>query len=59
MEYSVNIFDISPYKLKRWSSTTYVFVNSEIKLETNSEVSETIKNGIEKSNFLRGKMFPK
>ena len=59
MEYSVNIFDISPSKVKRWSSTTYVFVNSEIKLETNSEVSETIKNGIEKSNFLRGKMFPK
>ena len=35
------------------------FVNSKLKLKTNCEVSETIKNGIKKSNFLRGKMFPK
>ena len=34
-------------------------VNSKLKLKTNCEVSETIKNGIKKSNFLRGKMFPK
>ena len=59
MEYSVNIFDIQLSKVKRWLFTTYLFINSELKLETNSEVSETIKNGIEKSNFLRGKMFPK
>ena len=59
MENGVNIFVIQPSKVKRWSSTTYVFVNSELKLKTYCEVSETIKNGIEKSNFLRGKMFPK
>ena len=57
--FDVNIFEIQPSKVKRWSFKTYVFLNSELKLETNCEVSETIKNGIEKSNFLRGKMFPK
>ena len=59
MEYGVDIFDIQLSKVKRWLFTTYVFVNSELKLKTYCEVSETIKNGIEKSNFLRGKMFPK
>ena len=59
MEYGVDIFDIQLSKVKRCLFTTYVFVNSELKLETNCEVSETIENGIEKSNFLRGKMFPK
>ena len=59
MEYGVNIFDFQPSKVKRWSFTTYVFLNSEVKLETYCEVSETIENGIKKSNFLRGKMFPK